>query len=77
MIKIKSFYKFNESESFDVLEYLNNIDDSLLKKDLEKLKTTQEKREIIEDILIQIGNIVDDQMYRKIEIELTNKFLKK
>lgn len=77
--KVLNYTVFN-SDKLSVVEYLYSLGDSDINGDINDLITThdqQSKKEIIESILLDIGNLVSDEDYHKVEDELKKEFIKK
>jgi len=68
-----------ENNKFDVIEFLSSIGDSEVNGDLNDLITTHDvdlKIELIEDILIHVGDMLEDDEYHMVEDELKKQFIK-
>lgn len=68
-----------ESSRKDTIGYLyslNSSDVNGLVNDLITSGSHKEKKEIIQDILLQIGDAVNDEDYHKIEDDLKENYLK-
>lgn len=85
-MKIVNFTKFNESneemddESFlELIENRPNLDDdskNIIRNTLEILsrdENTATKSELIEDILLQVGDTLDPDLYKSVEQWLKKK----
>jgi hypothetical protein len=77
--KLKEHYE-SSSEDSSVLDFLYNLNDPIINGDVNSLIKSHddiEKKEIIEDILLYIGDILDDENYHRIENGLNNMIIKK
>jgi hypothetical protein len=85
-MKLKNIMKYSdylkeklENNKFDVIEFLSSIGDSEVNGDLNDLITTHDvdlKIELIEDILIHVGDMLEDDEYHMVEDELKKQFIK-
>jgi hypothetical protein len=85
-MKLKNIMKYSdylkeklEDNSFDVVEFLASIGDGEVNGDLNDLITTHDedlKIELIEDILIHVGDMLEDDEYHMVEDELKTQFIK-
>ena len=86
-MKLKNIMKFSkfiledksEIES-DVVKYLSSLNDGLINSDLNDLiksHNIEDKRELIEDVLLHIGDKLEDDEFHAVEDELKKTFLKK
>ena len=81
---IMEFSKFiledkSEIES-DVVKYLSGLNDGVVNSDLNDLITShsiEDKKELIEDVLLHIGDKLEDDEFHAVEDELKKTFLKK
>lgn len=79
-MNIKKFNQFSlvmESETIGFLKGLKKPEINSDLNDLFRSNDFLERKELIEDILLEIGDIVDDEQYHKIEDELNSEFLQK
>jgi hypothetical protein len=79
-MNIKKFNQFSlvmESETISFLKGLKKPEINSDLNDLFRSNDFLERKELIEDILLEIGDIVDDEQYHKIEDELNSEFLQK
>lgn len=76
VLRFNEFIDYNKFEKIDALEFLmglnNNHVNDLLKKLVPGKKS--KNKEFIEDILLEIGDIIDDQRYLDIDTELNKKY---
>lgn len=78
------FSKFiNEDKSdikYDVVRYLTDLNDKIINGDLNDLiksHDNEDKKELIEDVLLHISDKLNDNEFHTIEDELKKLFLKK
>jgi hypothetical protein len=65
-------YKFNEyvrESEFDAIKFIKSLENKELDDLLDKLMSDEEsdKTEIKEDILLELGDLIDDSDYSKIQ----------
>jgi len=86
-MKLKNIMKFskftleNNSEiESDVVNYLSSLNDNEINSDLNDLiksHNIEDKKELIEDILLHISDKLKDDEFHAVEDELKKTFLKK
>ncbi len=79
-MNIKKFNQFSLVMESETISFLNGLKRPEINSDLNDLFVSTdflERKELIEDILLEIGDIVDDEQYHKIEDELNSEFLQK
>lgn len=77
--KIMEYFEFTKSDS-DIIQFLYDLNDSELNgfvNELIKSRDIKEKTELVEDILLIIGDIVSDTEYYSVHKYLNDEFLKK
>ena len=75
---IMEFSSFNLNKESDVIQFLSNLNHgpvNSLSKDLTESYDLDEKKELIEDILLCISDKLNDDDFHKVEDELKNLFL--
>jgi len=68
-----------DSNKFDVIEFLSDLGDPIVNNDINELvisHTLEEKKELIEDVLLHVGDIIGDKEYSLVDSELRKLFLK-
>jgi len=68
-----------DSKKFDVIEFLSDLGDPIVNNDINELvisHTLEEKKELIEDVLLHVGDIIGDKEYSLVDSELRKLFLK-
>ena len=76
---ILEFSRFNLDKDSDVVKHLKKLNDDLVNKlllDMERSNNLDEKKELVEDILLHISDKLNDEDFHKVEDELKNLFLK-
>lgn len=85
-MKLKNIMKYSDyikeklDNDFDIVEFLASFGDFEVNGDLNDLITTHDnesKIELIEDILIHVGDMLEDDEYHMVEDELKKQFIKK
>ncbi len=79
-MNIKKFNQFSLVMESETISFLKGLKRPEINSDLNDLFVSTdflERKELIEDILLVIGDVVDDEQYHKIEDELNSEFLQK